>query len=110
MVVNPKIVATLTEEQAQEVFALLDEDTLSEEQVVAILEGLKTATDEVKEAFEENVNIFSGTFDNYVPSGSTVSVAQRRTVVAATAVLFVAPLPIPTSSSSQSGSSSKKGK
>ena len=109
-VTNPEIVATLTQEQAQEVFAVIDEEELSEEQIVAILEGLKTASDEVKEAFEENVDVFSGNFDSYVPSGSTVSVAQRRTVVAATAVLFVAPLPIPTSSSSQSGSSSKKGK
>lgn len=107
---NAEVVANLTGEQAQEVFAAIDEDNLTEEQVVAILEGLKDAPDEVKQAFEENVDIFSGNFDTYVPSGSTITVAQRRAVVAATAVLFVAPLPVPTSSSSQSENSRKKGK
>ena len=110
VVTNPEVVATLNEEQAVELFTAIDEEELTEEEAVAILEGLKEAPIEVKEAFEANVDIFSGTFDSYVPTGSTISVAQRRAVVAATAVLFVAPLPVPTSSSSQSGSSSKKGK
>lgn len=107
---NPEVVANLTQEQATELFTVINEEELTEEEAIAILEGLKEAPLEVKEAFEASVDIFSGTFDSYVPTGSTISVAQRRAVVAATAVLFVAPLPVPTSSSSQSGSSSKKGK
>ena len=39
--------------------------------------------------FESKVDVFSGEYDNYVPVGSTISVAQRRTVVAATAVLIM---------------------
>lgn len=39
--------------------------------------------------FESKVDIFSGEYDEYVPVGSTISVAQRRTVVAATAVLIM---------------------
>ena len=109
MVTNPEAVAELTEEEAQEVFSTIDENQLTEEQIIVILEGLKNATDEVKEAFEENVDVFSGNFDNYVPSGSTVSVGARRTVIAATAVVLMAPLPVPTTSSSQSGSSRRKG-
>jgi hypothetical protein len=28
--------------------------------------------------------VFDGTYDNYVPSGSTITVAQRRSIIAAT--------------------------
>lgn len=53
----------------------------------------QNASDDEKEAFESQVNIFGGAFDSYVPAGSTITVAQRRTVVAVTAVLFAMPLP-----------------
>lgn len=52
------------------------------------------APDEVKEEFEAQVNIFDGSHDDYVPVGSKVSVAERRTIVAATAVLTMMPAPI----------------
>ena len=52
------------------------------------------ASDEVKAEFEAQVDIFSGEYDNYVPLGSTITVAQRRTVVAATAV-FIIMMPAP---------------
>jgi hypothetical protein len=106
---SPEVLSTVTGEQANAIFAAIDEELLTEGEVVAILEGLKNASDEVKEAFEEQINIFSGTFNSYVPTGSTISVGQRRAVIAATAVLSIVPLPVPTSSSSQSGASRKKG-
>lgn len=68
----------------------------------------KNASDKVKKAFEEQVNVFDGTHDDYVPSGSTVTVAQRRAIVAATTVLFILPIPIPTSSTSGASSGRKK--
>jgi hypothetical protein len=48
----------------------------------------------VKAEFEAQVDIFSGDYDEYVPLGSTITVAQRRTVVAATAV-FIIMMPAP---------------
>jgi hypothetical protein len=47
------------------------------------------ASYEEKEEFEAQVNIYSGEYEEYVPAGSTITVAQRRTVVAATAVLIM---------------------
>ena len=44
---------------------------------------------EQKLEFESTVNVFSGEYDDYVPVGSKISVAERRTVVAATAVLIM---------------------
>ncbi len=43
---------------------------------------MSDAPDEVKEQFEEQINIYGGQFDSYVPIGSVIPVGQRRTVVA----------------------------
>lgn len=55
--------------------------------VAAVVEVLNEADVEVKSDFEEQTNVFSGTFDEYVPSGSNVSVSERRTIVAVTATV-----------------------
>ena len=59
------------------------------------LAPLADASEEEKEEFESQVDIFSGDFDDYVPSGSNITVAQRRVIVGATVILFVVPLPVP---------------
>ena len=48
------------------------------------------APDEVKDEFESEVNIFDGGFDDYVAEDSTITVEERRVVVAATTVSAVA--------------------
>ena len=48
------------------------------------------APDEVKDEFESEVNIFEGGFDDYVAEDSTITVEERRVVVAATTVSAVA--------------------
>ena len=48
---------------------------------------------EVREAFEAEVDIYSGDYDEYVPIGSTVTVAERRVIIAATSVVVIAPVP-----------------
>lgn len=77
------------------------------------LAPLADASEEEKAAFESQVDIFSGDFDDYVPSGSTITVGQRRVIVGATVVLFVVPLPVPAPmapSSSTSSSSESTGR
>jgi len=78
-------------------------DTLDDEQIGVIANALNDEADEVKEVFEAEVNIFSGASDEYVPSGSAVSVAERRIIVAATAVVMAAPMPAPKPASPSSG-------
>ena len=58
------------------------------------VEPLVDAPDEVKEQFENQTNIFDGSHDDYVPVGSTVSVAERRTIIAATTILMTLPSPV----------------
>lgn len=69
--------------------ASLTEDTIPAPAVDAPIEE--------REEFEATVDIYSGGYDDYVPVGSKISVAERRVVVAATAVLFVLPAPVPVS-------------
>ena len=52
-------------------------------------------TEEEKEAFEEEVNIFSGDYPEYVRAGSTVTVETRQTLVAATATIVSAVPTVP---------------
>jgi len=57
-------------------------DTLTDEQVGAISVALNDQKDEVKEAFEEEVDVFAGATEEYVPAGSRVDVEDRRAIIA----------------------------
>ena len=88
------VLESITGDQATEVFASIDTGELSGEEAAAIVEALLEAPTEVKEAFEEEINVFEGGFDEYVPTDSTISVGARRVVVAATTVSFILPAPV----------------
>ncbi len=66
------------------------------------------ADSETKEEFESEVNVFDGGFDDYEAEGQNVTVGERRTIVAATAVVSTVATqirPAPTSTVSTSGPS-----
>jgi hypothetical protein len=44
----------------------------------------------VREAFEEEVDVFKAGFDDYVPLGSNIPVGTRRTLIAITAGITLA--------------------
>ena len=88
------VLENVTADQATEIFATVDTGELTGEQAQAIVDAVQDAPTEVKEAFEEEINVFEGGFDSYVPTDSTVSVGVRRVVVAATTVSFILPAPI----------------
>lgn len=84
---DPEVLATVTADEATEIFDAIIVDELTPEQAAEIVAAVQDAPPEVREAFEEEINVFDGTFDTYVPLGSSVSVSTRRTVTAATAAL-----------------------
>jgi hypothetical protein len=84
------VVASLSSEEASAVFAAIEVDNLSEEEAQAIVEAVQNAPAEVREAFEEEINIFSPGFDNYVPLGSNIPVSTRRTLIAVAAGAAIA--------------------
>ena len=87
---SAEVVASLSPEEATAVFEAIEVDNLSEEEAQAIVEAVQDAPAEVREAFEEEINIFSPGFDNYVPLGSNIPVSTRRTLIAVAAGAAIA--------------------
>jgi len=99
LVASPEILSAVTPEQAQQLFEQVEETQLSESMAAVIAEALNdpSVSDEVKEVFEESINIFGNDgFATYVPTGSAVNVAVRRTIIAGTTILVALPSPVST--------------
>jgi len=76
----------------EEFFDVLAASDLSDAEKQQIVNVLTYAPDEIKEQFEESINVFEGGFDSYVPSGSNLTVAERRVIVAVGALLSAVPV------------------
>jgi hypothetical protein len=48
---------------------------------------------EQKQTFEREINIYNGDYEEYIPVGSSITVAERRTIVAITTVTSVVAAP-----------------
>jgi hypothetical protein len=72
----------VTPQQAVEIFESLDVTEISKEEKDAVTEAVQSAPLEVRQAFEETIDIFSDDFGDYVPLGSAVPVDTRRTLIA----------------------------
>lgn len=82
---SPEAVSALTPAEAEQVFAALSVSELSDNEITMLIEAVQDAPTEVREAFEEQINVFSEGFDNYVPLDSVITVGARRTLIAVTA-------------------------
>ena len=79
---SPAALAVLTSDQATQVFEALDVTELDNTQLEALAEAVTNAPTEIKEAFEESVDIFSEGLGTYVPVDSKIPVSERRTLIA----------------------------
>jgi hypothetical protein len=97
---NPDVIQSVTAEQAAEIFDAVEVSDLSDAEAEQLVEAVQDASEEVRAEFEESINVFDNKFNSYVPIGSNINVGQRKVLVAATGVLFMAPAVTVTSSSS----------
>ena len=89
---NPDVVKTLTAQQASEVFAAIDVSELTPDEAEQLVAAVQEAPAEVRKAFENEVNVFDGAVDTYVPIGSSVPISTRRVIIGVSAVVvFGAP-------------------
>jgi hypothetical protein len=98
LVAAVEVLSAITGEQAQELFQAIEPAQLSESMAAVIADSMNdpAVPDEVKEAFEDTLNIFGNDgFSTYVPLGSSVNVAVRRTIIAGTTILVALPSPAP---------------
>lgn len=69
-------------------------EEISDDAQQILVQSLNEADEDVKEIFEEEVNIFSDAdYGSYIPTGSTVNVEQRRVLIAAGATIMSAAAP-----------------
>jgi hypothetical protein len=87
---NPAVLATVSTEEAEAVFEALAVDELNDAQIDALVEAVQDAPLEVRETFEDTINIFGEGLDDYVPLGSNIPVGTRRTLIAVTAGVTLA--------------------
>jgi hypothetical protein len=104
---SPKVLESIDGSQATAVFDAVVVAEVSLEEGQAISEALANAPVDVKNAFQEQINVFAGVFDTYVPLGSGIDVGSRRTLVAAGAA--VAAVGATGASGASSGSSGPSG-
>lgn len=71
-------------------FAALEVEELDEQQVAALVAAVQNAPTEVREAFEDKVDIFKNALNDYVPTGSKVPVGERRALIAIGAAIAAA--------------------
>ncbi len=98
LVASAEVLTAITGTQAQELFEQIEPAQLSESMASVIADAMNNpdVPNEVKEAFEDTLDIFGNNgFSTYVPLGSNVNVAVRRTIIAGTTILVALPSPAP---------------
>jgi hypothetical protein len=96
---SPEVLQAVSSEEATQIFDAIDTGELSTVQAEQLITAVQDAPESVRNAFESEINVFGEKFGTYVPVDSKVNVKTRKTLIAATGVLFVAPtVSLPSSS------------
>ena len=88
---SPEVLAAITQDQAEQLFEQIEVNELTKEQLEQFTEAIQEAPTKVRKAFEKTINIFGSQFEDYVPTGSSIPVKTRRTLVAAGALIAAMP-------------------
>lgn len=87
---SPEVLAVISTEQAAQIFEVLDVGALSDAQTEELIAAIESAPTEIREEFEDTIDIFGEGLDDYTPTGSTIPVGERRTLIAVTAGITLA--------------------
>jgi hypothetical protein len=87
---SPEVLAVVSTEQAQQIFEALDVAALTDTQTEELIAAIESAPTEIREEFEDTIDIFGEGLDDYTPTGSNIPVGERRTLIAATVGLTLA--------------------
>jgi hypothetical protein len=87
---SPEVLAVITTEQAQQIFEALDVGALTDAQTEELIAAIESAPTEIREEFEDTIDIFGEGLDDYTPTGSNIPVGERRTLIAITAGITLA--------------------
>jgi hypothetical protein len=105
LAIDKEVLQSIDENEAKVIFSSIETSSITEEQKFKIIEAVQNAPKEVRNAFEGEINIYAEGFDDYIPVGSNIDVATRRSLIAVTAVLSTVAI-TPNASPGQPNSSS----
>jgi len=101
LALSEDVLDVVSETQAEAIFDALVVEELSPAEELLLVTVLSGQPDEIKDVFEESVNVYSEGLDEYVPVGSFVDVGTRRALVAVSGMIgAVSGAIAPTASSS----------
>jgi hypothetical protein len=81
---SSKVLESIDTTQAEAVFETIPVGELTQAEEAALVAAVTDAPQEIKETFEETIDIYGEGLDDYVAVGSQVDVGSRRTLIAAT--------------------------
>ena len=84
---SEKVLESIDGEQAADIFEEIPVGELTSAEEAALVAAVTDAPEEVKNAFEGTIDVYGEGLDDYVPVGSAVDVATRRSVIAVTTVM-----------------------
>ena len=87
---SPEVLAAVSAQEAEQIFEALDVGELTDAQTEQLIEAIESAPTEIREEFEDTIDIFGEGLDDYTPVGSTIPVGERRTLIAVTAGITLA--------------------
>jgi hypothetical protein len=87
---SPEVLAVVSAQEAEQIFEALDVGELTDAQTEQLIETIESAPMEIREEFEDTIDIFGEGLDDYTPVGSTIPVGERRTLIAVTAGITLA--------------------
>ena len=87
---SSEVLAIVSTEQAAQIFEALNVGELSDAQTEELIAAIESAPTEIREEFEDTIDIFGEGLDDYTPVGSTIPVGERRTLIAVTAGITLA--------------------
>ena len=87
---SPEVLAVISTEQAAQIFEALDVGALTDTQTEELIAAIESAPTEIREEFEDTIDIFGEGLDDYTPTGSNIPVGERRTLIAVTAGITLA--------------------
>jgi hypothetical protein len=106
---SEKVLESIDGDQATEIFEEIPVSELTTEEEAALVEAVTNAPEEIKNAFEETIDVYATGLDDYVAVGSSIDVGTRRSLIAATAVLSTVAVAPAASGGSGSGGGGSRG-
>jgi hypothetical protein len=107
LALSEDVLDVVSEAQAEIIFDALVVEELSPAEELLLVTVLSGQPDEIKDVFEDSVNVYSQGLDEYVPVGSFVDVGTRRALVAVSGMIGAVSGAIAPTASSGGGKKAK---